>query len=180
MVNHVTLVYRHPQAPSPSRHHSHSLELDLERRAGSGEQPRAPTQAASGPEPRPRAASGPEPPASTGATPGSHAHRPSSSTMVQVWPTSPCVTGQQGAAPPPPRTGSICLGSLLRLVVAAGLIRLDNAVAVMGIFLLLVDLGFVHAWHLMDHELVQRLPRQVLQLLQCRLPHQQVPQLLQR
>jgi hypothetical protein len=76
--------------------------------------------------------------------------------------------------------GSICLGSLLRLVVAAGLILLNNTVAVVGIFLLLIDLGFVHTWHLADHELVQRLPRQVLQLLQWRLPHQQVSQLLQR
>jgi hypothetical protein len=75
--------------------------------------------------------------------------------------------------------GSICLGSLLHLVVTAGLILLDNAVAVVGIFLLLVDLGFIHTWRLTDHELVQRLSHQVLQLLQCRLPHQQVSQLLQ-
>jgi hypothetical protein len=50
--------------------------------------------------------------------------------------------------------GSICLGSLLHLVVVAGLILLDNAVAVVVIFLLLVDLGFVHTWRLADHELV--------------------------
>jgi hypothetical protein len=69
------------------------------------------------------------------------------------------------------RMGSICLGSLLRLVVVTGLILLDNAVAVVGIFLLLINLGFVHTWCLTDHELIQCLPRQVLQLLQCRLPH---------
>jgi hypothetical protein len=58
--------------------------------------------------------------------------------------------------------GSICLGSLLRLVVAVGLVLLDNAVVVVGIFLLLVDLGFVHTCHLVDHELLWHLPCQVL------------------
>jgi hypothetical protein len=34
-----------------------------------------------------------------------------------------------------------------------------------GIFLLLIDLGFIHPWRcLTDYKLVQRLPRQVLQL----------------
>jgi hypothetical protein len=62
-------------------------------------------------------------------------------------------------------------------MVAASLILLDNVVAVVRIFLLLVDLDFIQTWHLADHELIQRLPCQVLQLLQCRLPHRQVPQL---
>jgi hypothetical protein len=42
------------------------------------------------------------------------------------------------------RTGSIYLGSLLHLAVAAGLILLDDVVAVVGILLLLLDLCFVH------------------------------------
>jgi hypothetical protein len=67
-------------------------------------------------------------------------------------------------------------------MVAAGLILLNNAVAVVGIFFLRVDLRFVHQWRLVDHKLVQlqRVPYQVLQLLHRQLPRHQVPQLLQR
>jgi hypothetical protein len=67
-------------------------------------------------------------------------------------------------------------------MVAAGLILLNNAVAVVGIFFLRADLRFVHQWRLVDHKLVQlqRVPYQVLQLLHRQLPRHQVPQLLQR
>jgi hypothetical protein len=71
----------------------------------------------------------------------------STSSSTTIRPTSPCAIGRQGETPMPMGTGSIWLGSLLRLAVAAGLILLDNVVAVVGIFLLLVDLSFIYTWY---------------------------------